>query len=171
MVLGNRPRGITAITPGKGGQSCRRFPGRSCPLRTTPARSRGRRFRGPQPAGRRPGRGDSRRSDSRPPRRRVRDRLPGDRLLLAGNNDGPYHGTEYAVYDFLRSLGVRWFMPGEFGEVVPRQKTIRVPEQQIRQKPDFAMRNWWLHAQPELARQEARWKLRNKEPWVKACPR
>ena len=43
----------------------------------------------------------------------------GDRLLLAGNNDGPYHGTEYAVYDFLRSLGVRWFMPGEFGEIVP----------------------------------------------------
>ena len=30
----------------------------------------------------------------------------GDRLLLAGNNDGPYHGTEYAVYDFLRNLGV-----------------------------------------------------------------
>jgi len=33
--------------------------------------------------------------------------------VLAGNNDGPYHGTEYAVYDFLRSLGIRWYMPGE----------------------------------------------------------
>ena len=86
----------------------------------------------------------------------------GDRLLLAGNNDGPYHGTEYAVYDFLRSLGVRWFMPGEFGEVVPQQRTIRVPEQQVREKPDFVMRNWWLHALPELAKQETRWKLRNK---------
>ncbi len=86
----------------------------------------------------------------------------GDRLLLVGNDDGPYHGTEYAVYDFLRSLGVRWFMPGDFGEIVPRQKTIRVPEQQVREKPDFVMRNWWLHAQPELAEQEARWKLRNK---------
>lgn len=96
----------------------------------------------------------------------------GERLLLAGNNDGPYHGTEYAVYDFLRSLGVRWFMPGEFGEVVPRQKTIRVPEQQVREKPDFVMRNWWLHAQPELARQETRWKLRNKmnpEPMFAIC--
>ena len=51
----------------------------------------------------------------------------GDRLLLAGNNDGPFHGTEYAVYDFLRSLGVRWFMPGEFGEIVPHAATIRVP--------------------------------------------
>ena len=86
----------------------------------------------------------------------------GNRLLLAGNNDGPYHGTEYAVYDFLRSLGVRWFMPGEFGETAPQQKTIRVREQQVVEKPDFVMRNWWLHALPELAAQEARWKLRNK---------
>ncbi|MBC8869133.1 MAG: DUF4838 domain-containing protein [Planctomycetes bacterium] len=86
----------------------------------------------------------------------------GDRLLLAGNNDGPYHGTEYAVYDFLRSLGVRWFMPGEFGEIVPQQQTIRVPEQQVHEKPDFLMRNWWLHARPELAAEEVRWKLRNK---------
>ncbi len=96
----------------------------------------------------------------------------GDRLLLAGNDDGPYHGTEYAVYDFLRSLGVRWFMPGDFGEIIPRQKTIRVPEQQVREKPDFVMRNWWLHAQPELAKQETRWKLRNKmnpEPMFAIC--
>ena len=96
----------------------------------------------------------------------------GDRLLLAGNNDGPYHGTEYAVYDFLRSLGVRWFMPGEFGEIVPQQKTIRVPEQQVVEKPDFVMRNWWLHALPELAAQETRWKLRNKmnpEPMFAIC--
>ena len=96
----------------------------------------------------------------------------GDRLLLAGNDDGPYHGTEYAVYDFLRSLGVRWYMPGEFGEIVPQQKTIRVVEQQILEKPDFVMRNWWLHALPELAAQEARWKLRNKmnpEPMFAIC--
>ena len=86
----------------------------------------------------------------------------GDRLLLAGNSEGPYHGTEYAVYDFLRSLGVRWFMPGDFGEIVPQLKTIRVPEQEVRQKPDFVMRNWWLHATKELVPLETRWKLRNK---------
>ena len=28
----------------------------------------------------------------------------GDRLVLAGNDAGPYHGTEYAVYDFLNRL-------------------------------------------------------------------
>src|SRR5690349_9806463 len=50
----------------------------------------------------------------------------GDRLLLAGNDEGPYHGTEYAVAELLERLGVRWFMPGEYGEVVPHQKTVEV---------------------------------------------
>ncbi|MBM3500818.1 MAG: hypothetical protein FJX74_19330, partial [Armatimonadetes bacterium] len=60
----------------------------------------------------------------------------GDRLVLAGNDEGPYHGTEYAVYDLLGRLGVRWFMPGEYGEIVPRQSTISVSELQVREQPD-----------------------------------
>ncbi len=75
---------------------------------------------------------------------------------------GPYHGTEYAVYDFLERLGARWYMPGEFGEVLPHQTTITVADLSIRQKPDFIMRNWWLHTTPEMAEQERRWKIRNK---------
>lgn len=86
----------------------------------------------------------------------------GSRLILAGNDEGPYHGTEYAVSEFLYRLGVRWFMPGEFGEVVPRRETISFPDCDIREKPDFVMRNWWLHAKPELAEQERVWKIRNK---------
>ncbi len=86
----------------------------------------------------------------------------GDRLLLAGNDAGPYHGTEYAVYTFLQRLGVRWFMPGDFGEYVPRQATISVPELRVTERPDFLMRNWWLHAKPELAELERRWKIRNR---------
>jgi hypothetical protein len=83
-------------------------------------------------------------------------------LILAGNDAGPYHGTEYAVYDFLNRLGVRWFMPGEFGEVVPQQKTIALGEYAVREKPDFILRNWWLIATPEMAALERRWKIRNK---------
>jgi hypothetical protein len=86
----------------------------------------------------------------------------GDRLVLAGNNDGPYHGTEYAVYDFLQRLGVRWFMPGDFGEIVPALRTLAVDELEVLERPDFVMRNWWLHATPELAAQERLWKLRNR---------
>ena len=85
----------------------------------------------------------------------------GNSLILAGNNAGPYHGTEYAVYDFLERLGVRWFMPGEFGEVVPSQKNITVSDTSVRQKPDFLQRNWWIHATPEMAELERRWKIRN----------
>jgi hypothetical protein len=83
-------------------------------------------------------------------------------LILAGNDAGPYHGTEYSVYDFLERFGVRWFMPGEFGEVVPQQKTINVGEYSVREKPDFIQRNWWPHATPEMAALERRWKIRNK---------
>lgn len=86
----------------------------------------------------------------------------GDRLILAGNDAGPYHGTEYAVYEFLNRLGVRWFMPGDYGEWVPKQPTLTVGNLRILEKPDFIMRNWWLHIVPELAEQERRWKLRNK---------
>jgi len=83
-------------------------------------------------------------------------------LVLAGNDLAHYHGTPYAVYEFLNRLGVRWFMPSEFGEVVPRMKTIRVDEIDFRDKPDFALRNWWLHATPRMYAEEHLWKLRNK---------
>ena len=46
-------------------------------------------------------------------------RASGDTLVLAGNDQGPYHGTFYAVGEFLKQQGVRWILPGAFGEVVP----------------------------------------------------
>jgi hypothetical protein len=78
-------------------------------------------------------------------------RCEGDTLVLAGNDDGPYYGTRYAVCELLERLGVRWIMPGEFGEIVPRSRTIRVPEQSVVQRPSFAIRNvvddpeWRIH--------------------------
>ncbi len=86
-----------------------------------------------------------------------------DRLLLAGNDEGPYHGTEYAVYALLEHLGVRWFMPGDFGEVLPQQQpTINLADMEIRERPDFRQRNWWVHTTPEMLEQEKRWKIRNR---------
>jgi hypothetical protein len=84
------------------------------------------------------------------------------RLVLAGNDQGPYHGTEYAVYDLLHRLGVRWYMPGDYGEIVPKLTTVSCREMAVSEKPDFIVRNWWLHALPELAEQEKRWKLRSR---------
>ncbi len=84
----------------------------------------------------------------------------GNRLVLAGNNDGPYHGTEYAVYEFLNRLGVRWFMPGDFGEIVPQTKTIEFDDVTLEERPDFILRNW-NHDSP-LEGRENIWKIRNK---------
>jgi hypothetical protein len=85
----------------------------------------------------------------------------GNRLLLAGNDSGPYHGTEYAVAHFLHRQGVRWYMPGDFGEVVPRRMSIYAEEMVEKRKPEFKLRNWWGTTSPESLVLEYRWKIRN----------
>lgn len=49
-------------------------------------------------------------------------------------------GTINAVYEFLRSLGVRWFAPGDIGQVVPEQQTILLPDWNQTFDPDFPLR-------------------------------
>ncbi len=85
----------------------------------------------------------------------------GNTLLLAGNDEGIYRGTEYAVADFLHAQGVRWYMPGAFGEVVPRQKSIIVPDCLIKSTPGFKLRNFWGPISPEFNQDMYRYKLRN----------
>ena len=50
-------------------------------------------------------------------------------------------GSLMAVYDFLRSLGARWYFPGELGEVLPKMKTIALPEVAKTVHPDSPMRH------------------------------
>lgn len=86
----------------------------------------------------------------------------GQTLVLAGNDEAAYHGTEYAVSFFLHRLGVRWYMPGEFGEVVPKYESIRFASFEQLTRPDFKMRNWWTHwFADDLRPEETRWKIRN----------
>ena len=86
----------------------------------------------------------------------------GDTLALVGNDQGPYHGTEYAVSFFLHRLGVRWYMPGDFGEVIPRRNTIAIGKISEVSHPDFKIRNWWTHwFANDLRPIETRWKIRN----------
>ncbi len=49
-------------------------------------------------------------------------------------------GSLNAVYAFLRKLGVRWYMSGELGEIVPSIATIAVAPVDQTAKPDFAWR-------------------------------
>jgi len=85
----------------------------------------------------------------------------GDRLVLAGNDAQPYHGTEYAVSFFLHKLGVRWYMPGDYGEVVPKKATITVGRMDGVSRPDFKMRNWWSTMAADMYPPEIRWKIHN----------
>jgi len=49
-------------------------------------------------------------------------------------------GSFNAVCGFLRDLGVRWYMPGEIGEILPQMKTISVPKIDRAVRPDLPMR-------------------------------
>ncbi|MGM0601025.1 MAG: DUF4838 domain-containing protein [Candidatus Rifleibacteriota bacterium] len=51
-------------------------------------------------------------------------------------------GSLNAVYQFLRNLGVRWYMPGEKGEVVPSMDSVLIPEKSKTVHPDFPIRCW-----------------------------
>ena len=57
-------------------------------------------------------------------------------------------GSLNAVYDFLRSLGVRWYLPGELGEVVPKLESIPLPSVRRTVRPSFALRclKWTSYA-------------------------
>ena len=74
----------------------------------------------------------------------------GPAVFVTGQSDGynsNYHlridcGTPNAVYAFLESLGCRWYMSGDDGEVIPSMATIVVPDQDIASKPDLEGR--WI---------------------------
>jgi len=52
-------------------------------------------------------------------------------------------GTIYAVDEFLqRSLGVRWFMPGEIGEVYPKSPTLSAANLDLKLKP-WSDKRWY----------------------------
>ncbi len=63
----------------------------------------------------------------------------GNNLALVGRDD---EGTQFAVYTFLEKyLDVRWFWPGELGEVVPKMKTITIGQIDDTEEPDFKWRD------------------------------
>lgn len=69
-------------------------------------------------------------------------------------------GTLNAVYEFLRGLGVRWYAPGELGEVVPSAKSIALPEVNRTVKPDFGMRRFTFYTEATGLGDKGIWTLR-----------
>jgi len=75
-------------------------------------------------------------------------RSSADGLLIAGASD---LGTLYGVYHLLeKCLGVRWFMPGDLGTVIPTSSDVVIGTLDEVEKPDFRVRwiesgDWALH--------------------------
>ncbi len=70
-------------------------------------------------------------------------------------------GTLNAVYDFLRSLGVRWYFPGKFGEVLPQMQDVPLPRVDEAVRPDFDLRKLsYFKAFQGLTDDEVLWNLR-----------
>ena len=51
-------------------------------------------------------------------------------------------GSFNAVAGYLRSLGVRWYLPGDLGEVVPKMESIPLPKMDETVRPDFPVRQF-----------------------------
>lgn len=74
-------------------------------------------------------------------------RRDANRVYVAGNNDRSHY---FAAAELLRAWGVRWFMPGEFGECVPEEKELTIGELNSVQSSPFEIRSYsitWLGEQ------------------------
>jgi len=71
-------------------------------------------------------------------------------------------GSLNAVYEFLRSLGVRWYFPGELGEIVPKMRSIALPKVDEAVRPDFPVRRMMQYYRDffRTSREEILWQLR-----------
>lgn len=68
----------------------------------------------------------------------------GNRVYLTGNND---EADYFAVAELLRRWGVRWFMPGDFGECVPEDRKLSIGDLSYVFSSPFEVRSYgitWL---------------------------
>ena len=68
--------------------------------------------------------------------------VKGDTVSVAGLSP---EGTLFGVYELLEQIGCRWYTPGEFGRVVPKEATVGFRSQTTIQVPSFAGR-WFTVA-------------------------
>lgn len=64
-------------------------------------------------------------------------------VAIAG---GAPRGTEIGVYEVLEQLGVRWFLPGPLGTVMPTRSDLVLPVQTLAEKPSFKARHFGFNA-------------------------
>ncbi|QAY76214.1 DUF4838 domain-containing protein [Sphingosinicella sp. BN140058] len=65
----------------------------------------------------------------------------GANLFVAGTNDESHY---FAVSWLLQHWGCRWYLPTEFGEVVPERRSLTVDTLDHVHAPPFEIRHYWL---------------------------
>lgn len=71
-----------------------------------------------------------------------------------------HRGSLNAVHAFLRDLGVRWYMPGPLGEILPDLKRIELPEVNRTERPEFEIRTLSRPMLSSASIEDALWYLR-----------
>ena len=69
-------------------------------------------------------------------------------LYLLGST---LEGSGHALYEFLETLGCRWYMPGPFGEQLPSMRAITVKRIDVVREPEFELRAIQLRARGSAA--------------------
>ncbi len=71
-------------------------------------------------------------------------------LVLTGNDEADFIGTQYAVNMFLETQGCGWFGPDELWQVIPEKKDIVVDKLDVRHTANFITRqsNVWYQTRP-----------------------
>ncbi|MFA7159525.1 MAG: DUF4838 domain-containing protein, partial [Kiritimatiellia bacterium] len=71
-------------------------------------------------------------------------------------------GSLNAVYRFIYDQGVRWYAPGDFGEIVPKKSSIPLPAESRTVTPDFPVRHPYLYGKKFAggSADETLWQLR-----------
>lgn len=68
-------------------------------------------------------------------------RRVGQRVFVLGSNDESHY---FAASWLLQHWGCRWYMPGAFGEHVPRHRVLSVAQLDHAYAPPFEIRHYWL---------------------------
>lgn len=72
-------------------------------------------------------------------------------VLIAGHDDPKQtervalsdHATLFGTYDFLeRFAGMRFYLPGDYGTIVPKKENWTLPEIDIYERPDYLQRDY-----------------------------
>ncbi len=91
-------------------------------------------------------------------------------LNWSRNYQGPGSGAGYwladrggslnAVCEYLRTLGVRWYMPGDLGTVVPQRANVKLAGLNKTLRPDYLVRYWFWYNYAGFSFEDTVWARR-----------